>query len=154
MNGMSWVLAVLANFPLMAALTAMGVAQTLKIFYYYFKDGEWIVQHLFETGGMPSGHSATVTALTVGIGMTHGITTPVFAAAAVFSIIIMYDAAGVRRATGKQALILNRIVEDIYATGKIREEKLRELVGHSPFEIFVGVLLGLATVSTLHMWWR
>ncbi len=154
-DGMNACLSVGRNFPLVAALSAMALAQGLKIFYYYWKDGEWVIAHLFETGGMPSGHSATVTALTLGIAITQGVGSPVFAASMIFSIIIMYDAAGVRRATGKQALILNRIVEDIYATGKIREEKLRELVGHSPFEVFVGVVIGVIIVLSLRStgWW-
>jgi len=142
-----------ANFPLLAALVAMGIAQTFKVFYYYWKDGEWVVAHFFETGGLPSGHSAMVTALTLGVGLTEGWSSPVFAACAVFSIIIMYDAAGVRRAAGKHALILNRIVEDIYKTGKITDEKLRELVGHSPFEVLVGVFMGALTVAVTYPIW-
>ena len=143
----------LLNFPLVAALVAMAVAQTIKVFYYLWKEGEWQIAHFFETGGLPSGHSAMVTALTVGLAYSQGLHSPLFAISLIFSIVVMYDAAGVRRATGKQALILNRVVEDIYATGKVSDGKLQELVGHTPFEVVVGVSVGLLTTLALSPLW-
>jgi acid phosphatase family membrane protein YuiD len=96
---------------------------------------------------MPSAHSASVTALTLGIALTQGWSSPLFTISLVFALIVMYDATGVRRAAGKQAEMLNKIVDDIYANGKVRLEKLKEILGHDPIEVFCGA--GLAVVVTL-----
>lgn len=137
------------NFPLMIAALSLVIAQTIKIVYYYFKDGEISLWHFFEASGMPSAHSAIVCSLTLAIGLIHGFSTALFAASLIFSSVVMYDAAGVRRAAGKQALILNRIVEDIYKTGKVNNEKLKELMGHSPFEVVVGAVLGIVIAAAM-----
>ncbi len=101
---------------------------------------------IWTTGGMPSSHSSTVTALSTSIGLIHGFSGTNFAIAMIFSGIVMYDAAGIRRAAGKQAGIINRILDkiphNIYLTG-VREEKLKELLGHTPFEVVVGAILGV-----------
>jgi len=130
------------NFPLMIAGLSLIIAQTVKIVYYYFKDKEIDLWHFLEAGGMPSAHAAIVTSLTLGIGLIHGFSTALFAASLIFACVVMYDAAGVRRAAGKQALVLNRIVEDIYKTGTVSNEKLKELMGHSPLEVVIGSVLG------------
>ena len=137
------------NFPLMIAALSLVVAQTVKIFYYYFKDGEINLWHFIEASGMPSAHAAIVSSLTLAIGLIHGFSTALFGASLIFSCIVMYDAAGVRRAAGKQALILNRVVEDIYKTGKVSNGKLKELMGHSPFEVVVGAVLGIAIAASM-----
>lgn len=131
------------NFPLMIAALSLVIAQTVKIVYYYLKDGEIDLWHFLEAGGMPSAHSAIVCSLTLSIGLVHGFSTGLFAATLIFGCVVMYDAAGVRRAAGKQALILNRVVEDIYKTGTVSNEKLKELMGHSPLEVLVGAILGI-----------
>jgi len=92
---------------------------------------------------MPSAHSATVTALTLSIGLSIGFDTALFTTCFVFALIVMYDATGVRRAAGKQAELLNKIVDDIYSTGKVRIEKLKELLGHDPIEVFAGASLAV-----------
>ena len=92
---------------------------------------------------MPSSHSAIVMGLTTGIGRIDGLASPLFAIALIFSFVVMYDAAGVRRAAGRQAAILNRLVEDLVAMRGIREERLRELLGHTPVEVIVGAALGI-----------
>ena len=99
---------------------------------------------LAETGGMPSSHSALVTGLTFGIGRLNGFNSAPFAIALIFSFVVMYDAAGVRRAAGRQAAVLNRLVEDLVAMRGIREDRLRELLGHTPVEVLVGAVLGAA----------
>jgi acid phosphatase family membrane protein YuiD len=131
------------NLPLISALIGMFMAQLIKVVYYYIKDREWDPGRFFEAGGMPSSHSAMVCSLTMTVGLTSGWNSIWFAISLVFSIIVMYDAAGVRRAAGKQALILNRIVEDIYATGKVNEHRLQELMGHTPLEVIFGALIGI-----------
>lgn len=136
-----------SNFTLVAVVTSWFLAQVIKIGVYWIRDGELNFWHFFEAGGMPSAHSAAVTAVTLGVGLTLGWHTALFTACLVFALIVMYDATGVRRAAGKQALILNRIVEDIYSTGKVSHEKLKELMGHSPMEVVVGATL--AAVATI-----
>jgi len=142
----------LNNPPLVAAGLACLVAQVTKIFYYLGKEKKWDWKHLFEAGGMPSAHSATVTSLTLTIGLTTSFSSPWFAVALIFAIIVMYDATGVRRAAGMQALILNRIVEDIYNTGKVNQEKLKELIGHTPLEVVMGVLVGFLTATIFYLY--
>jgi acid phosphatase family membrane protein YuiD len=137
--------ALLNNYPLIVAGMACLVAQTIKIFYYLIRDKKLELKHLFEAGGMPSAHSASVTALFLTIGLVDGFASSYFAVAFTFAVIVMYDATGVRRAAGMQALILNRIMEDIYSAGKENPEKLKELIGHTPFEVAIGIVVGIST---------
>lgn len=110
----------------------------------------WICQRhvdfrvLVQPGGMPSAHSAVVTALATAVGIREGTASTAFALACILAGIVMYDAAGVRRAAGRQARILNRIVEDLYQGHPIAEERLRELLGHTPFEVIAGAAVGFA----------
>lgn len=138
---------ILSNFPLVAVTIAWFLAQSIKVVIYGLKDHDWDLWHFFEAGGMPSAHSASVTALTLSIALTSGIQSPLFTASLVFALIVMYDATGVRRAAGKQAEILNKIVDDIYSTGKVKVEKLKEILGHSVLEVIAGA--GLAIIVTL-----
>jgi acid phosphatase family membrane protein YuiD len=93
---------------------------------------------------MPSSHSAIVMGLTTAIGKYSGPTSPQFAIALIFSFVVMYDAAGLRRAARRQAAILNRLVEDLVHMRGVQEQKLRELLGHTPVEVLVGAVLGVA----------
>ena len=93
---------------------------------------------------MPSSHTAMVMGLTTSIGRFNGVTSPLFAVALIFSFVVMYDAAGVRRAAGRQAALLNRLVEDLFSQRGVKEEHLRELLGHTPFEVLAGAALGVA----------
>jgi acid phosphatase family membrane protein YuiD len=95
-------------------------------------------------GGMPSSHTAMVMGLTTSIGRFNGVTSPLFAVALIFSFVVMYDAAGVRRAAGRQAALLNRLVEDLFSQRGVKEEQLRELLGHTPVEVLAGAALGVA----------
>jgi len=139
------------NFPLMTALVSMLIAQILKLIYYYFKDGGLDLTHFIEAGGMPSAHSAMVSALSVSIGLTIGWASPLFAIAFIFSIVVMYDAMGVRRAASKQAYILNKVVDDVYGDAKGKIEKLKEIMGHSPVEVAVGTVLGITIAYALYV---
>ncbi|PSB13258.1 acid phosphatase, partial [filamentous cyanobacterium CCP2] len=102
-------------------------------------------QTLVTTGGMPSAHSALVTSLAAGVGQTNGWASGEFAIAFVFAIIVMYDAAGVRQAAGKQARILNQIVDELFSGdhAKFSEERLKELLGHTPVQVIAGSILGV-----------
>ncbi|MGK7898167.1 MAG: divergent PAP2 family protein, partial [Xenococcus sp. (in: cyanobacteria)] len=131
------------------ALLACFTAQGLKVIIELIKDRNVNFRHLVSTGGMPSAHSALVGALATGIGQTMGWSSPEFAIACLFAVIVMYDAAGVRQAAGKQAKILNQITDELFQEEhNLNEEKLKELLGHTPFQVVVGLALGI-TISML-----
>lgn len=100
-------------------------------------------RRLFGAGGMPSSHSAVVATLTTLIGKEYGLGSAIFAVSFVFSLIVMYDAAGVRRAAGKQATLLNKLVENYPNSNVIVTEKLVEVLGHTPFQVLVGAVIGI-----------
>lgn len=123
-------------------LLALAIAQIIKILIYGWMNKRFDFRRLLGAGGMPSSHAALTVALTTQIGKEVGISEPIFAVALVFTLVVLYDAAGVRRAAGKQAAILNKIVDEIMAHQRIEETRLKELLGHTPFEVLVGVILG------------
>lgn len=135
----------LVNNPiLLIALLACFVAQALKLVVELIKNRKLNLRSLVSTGGMPSAHSALVGALATGIGQNLGFNSPEFAIAALFAIIVMYDAAGVRQAAGKQARILNQIIDELFEEHEFNEEKLKEFIGHTAFQVFVGLALGIS----------
>lgn len=141
---------VLKNQPLVIAVFALLLAQALKVVTYYLKERKIDFRHLTSTGGLPSSHTAMVCALSATIGMSNGWASPEFALSSVFASIVMYDAAGVRRAAGKQARILNQMMNDLVLQRKIKGDKLTELLGHTPFEVFAGAILGIFVAFLLY----
>ncbi len=137
---MSYVVDFFANKTLWVSVLSCFIAQFLKVF-----TGENKVEfsRAFISGGMPSSHSSFVSCMSVMIGMKHGFNSDMFAVAAVISCIIMYDASGVRQAVGKQATIINQLVEVWQNKKTTQQEKLKELVGHTPKQVFFGALLGI-----------
>ena len=136
----------LHNFPLVCAGTGWIVAQIIKVFTGVFKLRKFSIPALlFGNGGMPSSHSASVTALAISCGFCYGFDSGFFAIALMFAIIVMGDAAGVRRETGEQAKILNRITADLFKHASPEEinRNLKELVGHTPLRVVIGSALGL-----------
>ena len=129
---------------LLAPAVAWTIAQAAKVMLTSWKQRRLNLRVLAETGGMPSSHSAIVMALTAAVGKYSGLTSPEFAIALIFSIVVMYDAAGLRRAAGRQAAVLNRLVDDLMHMRGVEEQKLRELLGHTPVEVLVGAVLGIA----------
>ena len=129
---------------LLPALLAWAIAQVLKVGLISVRKRHLDLRVLAETGGMPSSHSAIVAALTTSVGRLNGVTSDTFAIALIFSIVVMYDAQGVRRAAGRQAAVLNRLIDDLMAQRGIQETRLRELLGHTPVEVLVGAALGIA----------
>ena len=129
---------------ILAPIVAWSIAQAAKVVLYSVRERRLNLRVLAVTGGMPSSHSAIVMGLTTAIGKYSGPTSPQFAIALIFSFVVMYDAAGLRRAAGRQAAILNRLVEDLVHMRGVQEQKLRELLGHTPVEVLVGALLGVA----------
>lgn len=101
------------------------------------------LKRLLGAGGMPSSHAAVVTSLTTLVGYYEGVDSALFAISLIFALVVMYDAAGVRRAAGKQARILNQILNNKNMSGVTVQEKLIELLGHTPFEVFVGAVIGI-----------
>ena len=138
----------LANDILMTAALAWLLAQLSKVLISLLRERHLRLARLFGAGGMPSSHSALVTALATRTGMAQGLASPIFAVAFVFAAVVMYDAAGVRRAVSTQARILNRMLEEVFAYQQFNEKRLRELLGHTPFEVLVGGMLGFVTAVT------
>jgi acid phosphatase family membrane protein YuiD len=128
---------------LLPPLVAWAIAQAAKVSLTSVRQRRLNLRVLAETGGMPSSHSAIVMGLTAAIGKNAGLTSPVFAIALIFTFVVMYDAAGLRRAAGRQAEVLNRLVEDLVHMRGVQEARLRELLGHTPFEVLVGAVIGL-----------
>lgn len=134
------------NKIFMVTLSAWLIAQVTKLLINAIIQKKFDFRWLLGTGGMPSSHTAGASCLATITGYEYGFDSIHFALAATFAIVVMFDAQGVRRATGRQARILNRIMDDIYWQGKIQEGRLRELVGHTPIEVIVGLILG-ATIA-------
>jgi acid phosphatase family membrane protein YuiD len=135
------------NTPLLAALAAMLLAQIIKVILVFITERRWAFDRLLETGGMPSSHSAAVSALAVSIGALYGWGTPYFAIAAVFGSIVMYDATGIRRAAGMQAELINDMVNELghlFDEG-FRPQALKTLLGHTYPQVIMGALLGILT---------
>jgi acid phosphatase family membrane protein YuiD len=141
--------ALLANDVLAACIVAWVIAQFSKPLIHYVHSRRVNFRYLFTAGGMPSAHSAVVVALATRIGLDMGLSSVSFALATVFAAVVMYDAAGVRRAVSLQAQVLNRMLTDIFEGQQFSEQRLRELIGHTPFEVFVGALLGALSAISL-----
>lgn len=142
---------VFSNRILIAGALGWLTAQVLKTIIFAITNHGLNWSRLFGDGGMPSGHSATVTAIAVSCGMELGFDSPIFAVACFMAIIVMHDAMGVRRETGKQSQVLNHLVEVVYAKNLTPEEKLKEFVGHTPLQVFFGFLLGLCIAIVINI---
>ncbi len=121
-----------------------AAAQLLKVLGHYVRKREINLSKATEPGGMPSSHSAAIVALCTVVGFESGLNSMVFAVTFLLSLVIMYEAAGVRRAAGEQAEVLNRMLDEFYHGRKVSEARVRELVGHTPFEVLVGAVMGFA----------
>jgi len=135
---------IVKNKIFMTTLSAWVIAQTIKVTIGVIRQKKFDFRWFVGTGGMPSSHASGASCLATAVGLEYGFGSVYFALAAAFAIVVMFDAQGVRRATGKQARILNKIMNDIYWQGRIDETRLRELVGHTPIEVIGGFLLGVA----------
>src|SRR5438270_1431938 len=133
----------LDNRVLVAAFMAWAVAQLSKTIIDLFQRRKLVLSRLVSSGGMPSSHSALVTALATATGRIAGVSSATFAIAVVLASIVMYDAAGVRRAVSIQARILNQMIDEAFQGQPFAEKRLRELIGHTPVQVIVGGLLGI-----------
>jgi acid phosphatase family membrane protein YuiD len=133
-----------ANRVFQATFLVWGTAQVLKFVIELIYRRRVNFRLLTTAGGMPSSHSAAVSALTTAIAIREGVSSSIFVLSLLFAVVTMYDAAGVRRAASIQAHILNQMIEELFKGHPISENKLRELLGHTPVEVFAGLVLGIA----------
>lgn len=131
------------NVPLFSALLACAIAQFLKLFTTWYKEKRWDSKRMLSSGGMPSSHSATVTALIMAIYLQEGAGGSVFAIAVVLACVVMYDATGVRLHAGRQAELLNQIVCELPPEHPVANVRpLRDSLGHTPLQVLAGAVLG------------
>lgn len=143
---------IITNYPLISAVVAFTIAQSTKFFTAWYKERRWDLKQLIGSGGMPSSHSATVTALAMAVGFQEGFGGPLFATALILACVVMYDATGVRLQAGRQAEVLNQIVYELPAEHPLAESRpLRELLGHTPPQVIAGGLLGIVTAVIGHV---
>ena len=142
---MNWFFELATNPFLITALSSWAIAQVLKVLINAYMNKTWDLRRLFGDGGMPSGHSATVASLAVFTALRCGAGSFEFAMAAVFAIVVCHDAMGVRLEAGRQAALLNDLVEafNILSAEDLPEVKLKELVGHTPIQVCAGILIGI-----------
>ena len=133
------------NYVLISAVIAWAIAQFLKLFTAWFSNKKFNFKMIFANGGMPSSHSSTVMGMCTACAIQNGVISSSFAIALILAAIVMNDACGVRWETGEQAKILNRITEELFSDDPERiNTGLKELVGHTPFQVLMGALLGIA----------
>ncbi|MGL5513211.1 MAG: divergent PAP2 family protein [Sporomusa sp.] len=142
------------NSILMTAVTAWFTAQVLKIITTYWRYGVFDAGRLLGAGGMPSSHTALVVSLAVGIALKEGLESDLLAIAVILAGIVMYDAAGVRRAAGKQAKVINKLVREMRVNHKIGDGRLKELLGHTPLEVLGGAVHGTLIAYALYVLYR
>ena len=135
--------ALASNVDLWAALGAWFVAQVIKTVRSFVVTRKLNFSYLVSSGGMPSSHSALVTGLATAVARTSGLQSTAFAIAAILAGVVMYDAAGVRLAVSHQARILNLMLDDFFRKRGISEQRLHELIGHTPVQVFAGALIGI-----------
>ena len=148
----SW--AIFQNRVLVAGVVAWALAQIIKIPLDFFRTRRWNWALLFTTGGMPSSHSALMTATTHAIGLYYGFATPMFALAVAITMIVVYDAANVRRQAGIHAQRINIIFDELLRGHPINEKDLREVLGHTPLEVAGGILFGLVVATGQWLIWK
>lgn len=148
---MHWFFELITNPFLITGISSWAIAQFLKVIIHSSINKKLDIGRLFGDGGMPSGHSATVCSVAVLAALVYGTGSFAFAIAAIFALVVCHDATGVRRETGKQAVLLNEMIKIVFVdSDRTPEEKLKELVGHTPLQVFIGGLLGIANAFLMH----
>ncbi len=142
------------NPVLIAGIIAASLAQIVKVPLEYMRSREWDWTLLFSTGGMPSSHSALVVSVALGTGLFSGFDSPLFAVAFALAMVVTYDAAGVRRQAGFHAQKINLIFNELLNGQPVPEEQLKEVLGHSPWEVMGGTLLGMITALAVWLLWK
>jgi len=139
------------NPILIPAFLAWTAAQLSKVPVEWTRRRRLDLRLWFSAGGMPSSHAALVSAMATAVGLREGFTSTAFAISLIVALIVMYDAAGVRRAASIQARLLNQILDEVFAGRPLSEQRVKELIGHTPMEVVVGALLGIAIAW---IWWQ
>lgn len=142
---------IFANQVLWITLLSWAIAQGIKIIIGLAQGKKFNFYWILRTGGLPSAHSAAVVALAMALGQELGFNSPFFALSAIFALVTMFDAQTWRRSIGVQARILNKIMNDFHEGRKLKEKQMRELVGHTPVEIFVGGLIGVIVAVVFYI---
>ncbi len=143
----------LSNYALLAGLIAWSLAQIVKVPLEYIQTRKWNWALLLRAGGMPSSHSALVVAIAYGTGLFGGFNQPIFALAVALAMVVVYDATGIRRQAGKHAELINAMINDLASGHPLKEEQLREVLGHTPLEAVAGVILGLVIAQLTWLAW-
>lgn len=145
---------ILKNQVLMSAVAGWTLAQVLKTLLDFCLNKSFHAERLVGSGGMPSSHSATVCSLTTASGLCYGLGSFAFAVSFVLAMVVMYDAMGVRRETGKQAKLLNVLILEnpLKINGEILQERLKEYVGHTPLQVVAGAILGIGMTFLIDYW--
>ncbi|MGB7604295.1 MAG: divergent PAP2 family protein [Lutisporaceae bacterium] len=146
---MSFIEQIFNNKVLITCVTAWFIAQALKMILTFYKTRKIDLTRFVGAGGMPSSHTSFVMSLATSFGKIYGWSSPLFAMSVCFAIIVMYDAAGVRRAAGYQAKVLNMIIDDLAHHKPLGNERLKELLGHTPKEVFAGAILGIVITQLM-----
>lgn len=148
------ILTIFQNEILVIAFFTWAIAQAVKPFIGYLISREFDWRMFFSAGGMPSSHATLVTSVAVGAGLMVGWATPVFAVAATLAVVVIYDAAGVRRQAGMHAKTINLLVQELLQGHPISETELREVLGHTPIEVFGGILWGSVATFIIWFFWK
>lgn len=143
----------LSNYALIAGLVAWTIAQIVKVPLEYLQTHRWNWALLLRAGGMPSSHSALVIGIAYATGLFGGFDQPLFALAVALSMVVVYDATGIRRQAGRHAELINAMINDLTSGHPLKEEQLREVLGHTPLEALAGVILGLVVAQLAWMIW-
>lgn len=144
---------IIKNKVLITSLISWVIAQSIKVSLGIWREKRFNFKWFIGTGGMPSSHVAGMMALATSVGFVAGFSSYQFAIALVVALIVMFDAQGVRRSSGKQAVILNKFLDDIYWGKRIEEQRLKEFLGHTPIEVFAGAVIGvLISVIAYGLW--
>ncbi len=150
---MQWFFDLIHNPFLITGVSSWAVAQVLKVIIHWIIYKKLVWERLFGDGGMPSGHSATVSSLAVICGLICGTGSAEFAVAAILAIVVCHDATGVRREAGRQAMVINELVDafkGLSAGDELPEVKLKEFVGHTPIQVIMGILIGVANAFLMN----
>jgi acid phosphatase family membrane protein YuiD len=141
------------NYVLIAALIAWSLAQIIKVPIEYLRNHTWDWALLIRAGGMPSSHSSLMIACTHAIGLHQGFNSPLYALAVAISMVVIYDATGIRRQAGIHAALINAMIRDLAAGHPLKQEQLREVLGHTPLEVLAGMFLGIVISQGLWFIW-
>lgn len=144
---------ILDNKILIITLAVWAIVQGIKVSLGIIRERKFNFKWLIGTGGMPSSHAAGASALATTCGLDIGFDSAIFALAVVFALVTMFDAQGVRRSSGQQAVVLNQVLDDIYWKGKIESNRLIEFFGHTPIQVIIGSLLGILISCVFYTLW-